>query len=204
MSLEINRSEVIRLFDEKIYPHIIGDLKILDTIQPKTHRNGCSIPTVMLILSALDFIGYLLRPSGGLDESEDNITMALTYSNYFPGAYTPEVIKKISIFYRHGVMHAFYPRQTSTETYAVHKSDNQVLLEQSLENGISITSLNVNVFSDDFKAFVDRLYNEIKTTTDNTLLENMLKSFKIIRSGFTTSSTTTTETTMSFGVPTKK
>ena len=57
MPILTKRQLAIRLFDEKIYRDIIGDLKLLDNIQPITHGNGCTIPTAMLVLSALDFIG---------------------------------------------------------------------------------------------------------------------------------------------------
>jgi hypothetical protein len=205
MVTEINRIDAIRLFDKHIYPHIIGDLKLLDIIQPKTHGNGCSIPTAMLILSSLDFIGYLLRPTGSLDDSEDNITAALKHKDYFPDTYTTDVIKNLVIIYRHGIMHSFYPRQTATKIYGIHKSDNLLLIENIVCEGHNITSLNVNVLSNNFKAFVDKLYQEVLITSNTVVLQNILKGFKLVYPEYlATTSTTTDQTTIPYGVNSKK
>jgi len=204
MSLEICRLLSLRLFDENIYSDIIGDLKILDTIQPETNGNGCTVPTAMLILSSLDFIGFLLRDTGKIDDTEGNITTALEYKNYFT-LYTPEVIKTLCIFYRHGIMHTFYPRQTSIKIYGLHKSRSAELLELKSINGYNITSLNVNILSNEFKSFVDSLYAEIKSTEDILFLENISKGFKIIYpEELTASSTTTAQTTIPYGVSSNK
>jgi hypothetical protein len=210
MSLEEKRKQILQLFDEKICKHIIGDLNILDGIQPETHANGCTIPTAMLILTSLDFIGYLLRRSGKLDETEVNLACAFKYNGLFPSTYSDDVIQKISHFYRHGMMHSFYPRQTSGQIYAIHKSNGSLLFEQANSNGVPVTSLNVNVLSSDFKNFINQLYDEIKITQDEALLDQMLKTFKNIRpdsistSSLTTSTTTTTGATSSFGVVANK
>jgi len=205
MVTEINRIDVIRLFDKHIYPHIIGDLKLLDFIQPKTHGNGCSIPTAMLILSSLEFIGYLLRPTGNLDDTQGNITTALKHNNYFPDTYTTEVIENLVIFYRHGIMHSFYPRQTATKIYGIHKSDNILLIENLVCEGHNITSLNVNVLSLNFKAFVDKLYQEVFITDDTIILESILKGFKLRYPEYlTNTSPTTDQTTIPYGVNSNK
>ena len=142
MTIDTNRQLVIRLFEENIYPHIIGDLKLLDDIQPKTHGNGCAIPTAMLILSSLDFIGYLLSPTGKLNDTKGNITTALNYGGYFSATYTPDIIHDLVIYYRHGLMHTFYPKQTAKKIiYGIHKSDNLLLLENLDCQEYKITSL---------------------------------------------------------------
>lgn len=205
MTIETSRQQVKRLFDENIYPHIIGDLKILDTIQPETHGNGCSVPTAMLILSSLDFIGYLLNPQGNPDNTEENITVAIEHNNCFPATYTGEVIKNLVIFYRHGIMHSFYPRQTSTKIYSICKSDNHLLLEDVLSEEYNILSLNVNVLSKDFKVFIDKIYQEVLSTSDSGLLESISKGFKVINSeSLKTSPIATTQTTIPYGVYSKK
>ena len=202
----MQRNLIIRLFDENIYPHIIGDLKILDTIQPKTHSNSCAIPTAMLILSSLDILGFLLRDTGQIDKSENNITAALLHKDYFPTTkYQSDIIKSLCIFYRHGMMHGFYPRQTTKKIYGIHKSDGTILLEQLQYNGCNINSLNVNVLSNDFKSFIDKLYDEVSTTQDNHFLENIIRGFKIFtQEELTTSITTTNQTTIPFGVKSNK
>jgi len=94
MNMETLRLQVKRIFDENIYPHIMGDLKLLDTLQPETHGNCCAVPTAMLILSSLDFIGFILKSDGSPDATEENIQTALSYSDYFNSTYyTAEVIK---------------------------------------------------------------------------------------------------------------
>jgi hypothetical protein len=98
MNKETTGTQVLELFEDKIYPHIIDDLKILDDIQPETHGNSCTVPTAMLILSALDFIGYLLRPSGKLDDTETNIKTAFTHKNIFHPSIQKMQLKK-SLFF---------------------------------------------------------------------------------------------------------
>lgn len=203
--IEKKRQFAKRLFDENIYPHIIGDLKLLDDIQPKTHGNGCTVPTAMLILSSLDFLGYLLNPKGNPDDTEENIITAIQHNKYFPVLYTADVIKNLVIIYRHGIMHSFYPRQTSTKIYGIHKSDNTLLLENLVSEGHNIISLNVNVLSFDFKSFIDKLYQEILATSDTVILDSILKGFKVIYpEKLTTSLATTTKTTIPYGVNAKK
>lgn len=206
MSIEIRRKEILRLFDENIYPHIMGDLKILDSIQPTSNGSGgCTVPTAMLILSALDLIGYSLRQSAKLDDTEGNINSAMNYNHYFPALYDPDVISTLIIFYRHGLMHSFYPRQTKTKIYGIHKSENSTLLETISNQGFSITSLNVNVLSKHFKQFIDSLYSEIKITGDQILLDNIYNSFKATYpENFTTSPITTYQTTIPYGVTSNK
>ena len=201
MTLEVNRLLSKRLFTENIYPHVIEDLKILDTIQSDTHSNTCAVPTAMLILSSLDFLGFLLRSSGNINETEVNITTALQYNKYFPPTYTSEVIKDLCISFRHGLMHTCYPKQTSSRIYGIHKSQNLELLEQKSISGYNLVSLNVNILSTDFKNFIDKLYEEINSTQDINFLENINNCFKLIYpEELTTSSTTTTETTIPYGV----
>lgn len=205
MSIEIKRKEILRLFDENIYPHIMGDLKILDSIQPTSTSSGCTVPTAMLILSALDFIGYSLRQSARQDDTEGNIKSALNHNNYFPGLYDSEVSSTLIFFYRHGIMHSFYPRQTKSKIFGIHKSENSTLLENILSQGFSVTSLNVNVLSKDFRQFVYSLYSEIKVTSNQILLDNIYKSFKItFPENFTNSPTTTIMTTIPYGVISNK
>lgn len=205
MDIEILRKTALRVFDENIIPDILGDLTILDTIQPGLNQNGCTIPTAMLILSSLDFIGFLLRDNGNSDETEKNITIAIRYNNYFPVAYTPDVIKDLVIFYRHGVMHTFYPRQTSSKIYGIHKSSGVDLMEMLSLEGHQINSLNVNVLSKDFRKFVESLYDEVKTTTDDKILNNILSGYKrTYPQTLTTSPTTTSQTTIPYGVNMQK
>ena len=196
---EHQRKSAVRLFNEYIYPHIIGDLKILDNIQPITHGNGCAVPTAMLILSSLDLFGYLLKSDGKQDSTHENIRFALEYEKYFPEEYNSIAIDKL-ILYRTGMMHSFYPRQTSKDVYCLFKSDSKVLFEEILLEGRQVISLNVNVLSDDFKTFVDNLYNEIKTTNNTAVLENMYKGFKIRYPEISISLTTSAETTTPYGV----
>jgi len=197
---ELQRIEIINIFEEKIYKHIISDLIILDTIQPSTSISACSVPTAMLILSSLDFIGFLLRPIGILSDSEKNIMYALKYNGYFKEQYNDEVIKTLVTTYRHGMMHSFFPLQKSGKIYGIHKSENKFLIESiEIENNY-ISSLNVNVLSTDFKRFVDELFQEIKSTIDPTIISNMYKSFKQIYPNLTT----TTQTTVSPGMISNK
>lgn len=204
--METTKELAKRLFDENIYPHIIGDLKILDNIQPLTHSNTCAVPTAMLILRSLDFLGYLLRENGSLEESEINIQTSIRYKDYFSKTcYNQDIIKDLTVFYRHGMMHNFYPRQTSNKIYGLHKSEKNELFEIYKVDNQSIISLNVNVLSNDFKIFVDKLYEEVKITSDEIFLENITKGFKhIYPSDLTSSATTTTQTTIAFGVSAKK
>jgi hypothetical protein len=200
MSIETSRTQIKILFRGNIYRHIIGDLRILDTIQTPKYENTCAVPTLSLILSSLDFIGYMLRESGNPDETESNIKTSMKYNNYFPEVYTDDVIKDLIVFYRHGIMHSFYPRQTSSKIYGLHKSESKTLIEQQTIEGKTFQSLNVNILSTDFKHFIDKLYEEIKQTDNPTLLENMLKGFKIIYSENIPSATTTLQTTIPYGV----
>ena len=205
MDIELQRAEALRIFDENIELQILGDLKILDTIQPETHGNGCTVSTAMLILSSLDFIGFLLREKANSDESQKNISKAMQYKNYFPTTYTPDIIKELVVVYRHGIMHTFYPRQTSGKIYGIHKSPRTDLIEVITIEGYQIESLNVNVLSEDFKKFIDSLHEEVKNTTDPQILENILKGFKkVYPPKLTTSSSTTTETTIPYGVHMQK
>jgi hypothetical protein len=196
MGIEVLRHTAIRLFEENIFPHIIGDLKQLDIIQPQTHQNTCAVPTAMLILASLDMIGYLLSSDGKWDKSGLNIKRAITYKNYFPSSYLDK-IHKLVVFYRHGLMHSFYPIQTQEEILGIHKSESSTLFENNTYEGQDFLSLNVNVFSDDFKTFIDKLFQEIKTTEDLTILENISHGFKSI---CTVSMTTTLQTTIPVGV----
>jgi hypothetical protein len=61
---------------------------------------------------------------------------------------------KESLFLQHGMMHSFYPRQTSTRVCGIDKSGSSLLLEQSFEDGVIYVSLNVSVLSADFKSFI--------------------------------------------------
>jgi len=98
-------------------------------------------------------------------------------------------------------MHTFYPRQTSSKLYGLHKSSSQLLAEKIAIDGNTITSLNVNVLSNDFKRFVEKLYREIQETQDESLLRKIIKGFKVIYpEQLTKSSTTTTQTTIPYGV----
>jgi hypothetical protein len=205
MNTEFKSKEILRLFDENIYPHIIGDLQILDTIQPETHVVCCTVPTAMLLLGSLDFIGYLLRQTASLDDTEGNIRSVLENRKYFPPVYGPEVIRTLIAFYRGGIMHSFYPRQTIKDIYGIHKSQNAILLETISIEGYTILSLNINVISSDFKNFVHTLYAEIKSTSDTQLLDNIYNSFKrIYPKSLTTMPTTTNLTTIPYGVLHKK
>jgi hypothetical protein len=205
MSIETTRVQSLRVFDENITPHILGDLKILDGIQSETHGNSCAVPTAMLILSSLDFIGFLLREKGNSDETEINISTAIQHRNFFPPIYTKNVIKDLVIFYRHGMMHTFYPRQTSSKIYGIHKSPGKDLMELETIEGHQINSLNVNVLSEDFKNYIQSLYSELKTTADEKLLQNILNGFKrVYPENLTTSSSTTTQTTIPYGVNMQK
>jgi hypothetical protein len=186
MLKEIVRSSILQFFDQNIYAHIIGDLKLLDAIQPKTHGNGCTVPTAMTIMGSLELIGFLLSTEGKLGKSEANIIAAIKYVGYCPDAYngfcpdtyTDDCVKNISIIYRHGMMHSFYPIQKRNQIFGVHKSESKELFEKIPSNSVIITSLNVNVLSRDFKNFVDKLYEEIKTTNDNFLLDKLSTRYK--------------------------
>ncbi len=199
------RNISLKLFEENIFPHIIGDLKILDSIQPQKHVNSCAVPTAMLILSSLDFVGYLIRTEKNINESEKNITKALQYKEYFPKSiYSNDVIKILCRFYRHGMMHGFYPIQISNNIYGIHKSNDDDLFKNILNNSLYIKSLNVNVISNDFKLFIDKLYDEIKTTTENKFLENINKGFKLIdQKELNFSITTCSDTTIPIGIKMK-
>lgn len=200
MSIELYRQTAIKLFEESIFPHIIGDLKQLDTIQPQTHENTCAVPTAMLILASLDMIGYSLSSDGRWAASESNIKMAITYKGYFPKFYIDNIHQLVA-FYRHGLMHSFYPTQTEDEILGIHKSESSALFENVKYGDRNFLSLNVNVLSDDFKTFINKLYQEIITTDDLHILENISKGFKSI---YATSMTTTSQTTIPIGVKENK
>jgi hypothetical protein len=203
MKLELLRSDTLRIFDENINQEIIGDLNILDKIQPETHGNGCSVPTAMVILSALDFIGYLISENGNLRNSGRYIEKSFKYNDCFPRVtYTDEVIKTLICFYRHGMMHSFYPIRTSSIVYGIHKSNQTDLFEVIAQHGQDVTSLNVNVLSNDFKNFFNRLRDELSTTTSDYILKTIAKRFQLVGSMVSHSSTATRKTTIPIGIKT--
>ncbi|UOE49359.1 hypothetical protein MTO98_33740 [Mucilaginibacter sp. SMC90] len=205
MTIEENRKSALRLFDENIIKYIVGDLELLDTIQPQSNGNSCAVPTAMLILGALEFIGFLIIEKGRLGNAEDNITIAIKHGNYFPATYSDSVVKTLAHTYRHGLMHSFFPQQRSDQVFGIHKSDNRKLFETFDKTGDSVISLNANVLSDDFKQYVNNLYIEIERTSDAYLLANIANAFKHRYSeSLVTLSSTTTETTIAPGVTRQK
>lgn len=199
-NLSQNRLLAIQIFEENIIPHILGDLNILDEIQLTTHENSCAVPTAMLILGSLDFIGYLLRESGNKNESEKNLTTAFNHKKYFPEElYNSEVIKNMTIIFRHGVMHSFFPNQKNSHVYGVHKLENDKLFEVYRLYEKQIFSLNVNLLSKHFKLFVFKLYKEIQETNDPGILENFSKSYSYFYPS-NLSKTITSKTTIPIGV----
>jgi len=199
--IELLRSSALRIFNENIQKDIIGDLNILDNIQPETHGNGCSVPTAMVILSSLDFIGFILSEKGKLKESGKYIEKALKHKNYFPReTYSDEVIKTLIRFFRHGMMHSFYPIRTTSRVFGIHKSNQDELLEDKSCNGQEITSLNVNTLSRDFKFFINKLHDEINTTSDDAILKTISKRLKLVDPMINNYPTTTKRTTFPIGV----
>lgn len=194
-----DRQWVIELFDKHIYSHIIGDLKLMDELQPHDNQNTCAIPTAMLILSALDFIGFLLRKGGKKDESEENIKTAFTYNGYFADSYSTEIVQDLIRIYRHGIMHNFYPIQKHGKIYGIHKSDKQSLFEMLFEDDQAINSLNINVLSQDFKSFIDSLYHHINTKKDSQIIANIISKYSE-RQISKESPTVTTQTTIPPGI----
>lgn len=177
------KKEVLRLFDNYIFSYIIGDLDVLDQIQAPKYTYHCSIPTAMLILSALEFIGFLLGDESKTDDSEKNITYAMTYKDYFPDTVYTEEIRKILIKeFRHGMMHSFFPKFGVTGgAISLHKSKEDKLFEElELDNGTVARSMNVNVLSKDFRTFLTSLRQELVNTNENDTgpINNIYKSFK--------------------------
>lgn len=195
------------LFEEIVINPIMSDLDSLDQIQGETtHRSSCAVPTSMLILSSLDLFGFLIAEHGNRNASERNISNAIKYNDYFPRAiYSDEIIKFLVINYRHGMMHSFFPIQTKTKLFGIHKSKNSELLERInvREDSIPIISLNVNVLSYNFRIFVDQFKNEIKNGNNPKLSENISKSFSKWNTHLTICSTTT-KTTLPIGLLSNK
>ncbi len=106
--------------------YIIGDLIALDEIQPDEEgRNGCAIPTAMYILSAIEFIGFIVAKDNKIGNSEANIGAAFNYKNYFPDIYRENSEKLVKV-YRHGMMHSVFPKHTFKEDYfAICKCESQ-------------------------------------------------------------------------------
>lgn len=85
MSYDINKQEVLKLFDYHIMKYIIKDLEVLDSIiSDNAGTGGCAIPQAISTFSALDLIGYLVHPQEikpvGMSFSE-----LLKNEIYFPG-----------------------------------------------------------------------------------------------------------------------
>lgn len=201
--METNKQLTVRLFDEYIKFHIIGDLKVLDGIQSPAYLNTCAVPTAMIVLSALDFIGFLLQTNSKLDNTKSNIKFALKYNEYFPKEYNDVTINELVVFYRDGIMHHFYPRQTNSKAYGIHKSSATCLFETVQNKDQQIRSLNANKLSKDFKVFINKLYEEIiNKSEDNILFTNMKKGFKMVYpiNISEPSISSTPETTSSIGV----
>lgn len=200
LNVEISRNEIIQnIFEEHIFKDVLTDLKILDSIQPEIYGNSCAVPTAMLIFSTLDFIGYMLREKGSWRDSSANIQVALRYKNYFPKSYE-QLAKVAGKAYRHGMMHGFYPQEYNSQLYGIHKSKNKCLFENIPSPIGIIRSLNVNVLSEDFKIFINSLYEEIRTTQEKEFICRLHRSFKKLYPMETISvSTVTTQTTISPG-----
>lgn len=164
---EEHKNRIANLLERNIFPYNMGDLAILDKIQPETHKNTCAVPTAMLILSTLEYLGYNLKINGDKNDTSENIKEALN-SPYYPVRYTNDEIHQLIVINRHGLMHWFYPKQFGNQINGIHKSKNNDLFEQIEEQDKNITSLNVNILSDHFKQFIDNLYSDVKTGMDET------------------------------------
>ncbi|MBW7912329.1 MAG: hypothetical protein H3C54_01180 [Taibaiella sp.] len=204
METEKLRSEALSLFNSTI-DYVLGDLLELDKIQKPEHKYTCAVPTAMLILSSLDFIGYILQESGNKSATQVNIDYAIKYQNYFPCNYDADAINILGIYYRHGMMHSFMPSNTGNIRHDIYKGNTKDLFEVRQDEGVTVRILNVNVFSNDFKEYIQQLRQEIENTNNTPLLQNIVNSIKSTYSsntltGFTTSSTTTTVTTHSIHI----
>lgn len=176
---------------------ILGDLTELEKIQ-KPNKYLCTVPTAMLIFSALDFIGYLLREKGERVATDDNLKEAFQYKDKGKGffkskdsSYTVNTINKLVKQYRHGLMHTFLPSNDSSKYYGLHKDDGTMLFEQKTQNGIPVESLNVNILASHFKGFIEFLKKKIAVANDNSkIIINMNKAVRITTSSSASHMTT--------------
>jgi hypothetical protein len=158
--------------------YILGDLTVLDEIQPQEDGlKACAVPTAMVILSAIEFIGFLIKTNGKLGETMENIDAALSYNDYFPDIYKAKT-KLISIVYRHGMMHSAFPKHIfNNDYYAVCKSQSSDLFIKHRVGSYNINSLNVNTLSKDFKTFFHKFKQEIESTSDESFIGSIYNKF---------------------------
>lgn len=86
MSYEINKGEVLGLFDNHIKRYVVKDLEVLDGIKPDDFgAGGCAIPQASSTFAALDLIGYLVHP-------QELSTVGMAFSDLLKNEkYFPEI-----------------------------------------------------------------------------------------------------------------
>lgn len=183
MSTQSDKDIAERYFVHPLEEYILPDVESLLSIKREGRNGQCGTPMAMLIVSALDFIGYVIMPGSSeekkvkANESTANIIYALEYNKLLPSIYQEsETIRRITIVYRGKLMHhSFNMASYKNNEYGITRSESESLFDETPERIL----LNVNIFAKDFSQYVRTLINEVRGTNNAQLLNNVKNSFKL-------------------------
>jgi hypothetical protein len=205
--LRFKKQIVLAFFETFIERFILEDLKVLQSIQPDTITGlgGCTIPTAMAVISAIDLIGFLLNEKGDTKKSGENISYFINYNimDLFPKYYNSDVVDKI-YNYRHGMMHHFFPKFKGNFSGICKNENEKSLFISHLIDNQTEESLNITVLTNDFIKAVERLKLFLENTNDESIFNTIIKGLKGLEYYLPISSTIINCTTVNPGTPKNK
>lgn len=160
MSYEIDKKEVLNLFDNHIMRYIVKDLEVLDRIKPDDYgAGGCAIPQASSTFAALDLIGYLVHPQE-LKPVGMAFSDLLKNDRYFPEF--EEYKSHVDFFdsFRDNIRSIMVHRFLLTK-YDITKVDTEYLFLEA--NGHQI--FNASHFTKMTIDAITKIYNDIKSDT---------------------------------------
>jgi len=200
----MKKQKILNFYNVFIENFILKDLEVLQLIipNPDTGLKGCTIPTAMAIISAMDLLGLLLNVKGKTNDSSDNIAYFVNFNNHslFPNYYGTNEIDKICN-YRSGMMHHFFPKFKGQFAGICKDGKNPSLFISHLAIGQTEESLNVTVLAKDFTEALKKLKMYLESSTDETLFETILMHLKNLDYYLDIAPTNTKCTTISPGTP---
>lgn len=198
----MKKKQVEDFFKLFIKDYLVGDILELEKIKKNeyTGLRGCTIPLAMTVFSGVDLLGFLFGNNKKTDETENHFFefFRISESSFIKNQYNKVNIKKLAL-YRHGIMHTFFPKFQGNKI-GICKSDSESLfITDSF-----IESLNVSVFSNDFKIAVSYFEELIMKNSDEKFFDNILNGIKNLGYSNELAKTTTKMTTSTIITQNKK
>lgn len=201
------KAQVIAFYKTFIEGYILEDLIVLLSIKPDpaTGKGGCTVPTAMTIISAMELLGFLLNENGDTKKSKENLYFLFDFNESFLFSSFDDEIKEKLFHYRHGMMHHFFPKFKSKFSGICKDETNQNLFVSHKVNGEVEESLNVNTLARYFIEATEKLKIFLVESENIEVFETILTGLKNIDLYLEISkSSASIETTIQPGTPRNK